>query len=678
MNFKSWRGPLWVYMLLLVSIALGLLLACVARADGVAWAEVYRSEGVRAIWVPGDASDHYADLKAAGFNLLVPYNYLLRRRTPPWPRTVVTPTPGPDDEDIILESDFDPEVMEEARRNAQAAAAADIPLQYNISAVGWEERDLLRMHHYRHLVDLGGHEAPMTPCILERRYWLGLLLPSFRAMARVLQETGADGGCLFEMEAYAAVDWDLYPGYYSFSRPFCFCDYCWDQFLATLSPAERPPELVPSAERFTWLANRGLVHAYYAREGEELREIFAEFVRQVRAIKPDFLFGWYDYGPNWITDAMIETLGTERLPVVLHAFWENPPEREYLQATGLNRLSLEIHWLPPGQFWPKGTALKAAQLLRDYDGFYFYDGLVLVDRAWRKWMVEKPGVVNYEIMVPPEQIADAVTRGIQAARQPRPPGELDSFEGLHYFLPRMSSGVKRIPSGECVTVPLEEPPVPPLVEDFAEETLEATGWEWLGAPYTIAEVEGQRVLRVGTNQIPAQGRMQRRLNLPPGPNYFIEFRARLLNADQPALIWRGTHAAYSTYLPPDREWHWIHNGVMPQSDAGIRFDAPRGIVEITDLRIVVGRNVSFQFGWLPLPAGATWDSVVMDWETDTWAQIEPSIVEPVTNHVLATNLADLAPLSQLWGLEQINVRVNVYLPSDTQFRLRALTINYRQ
>jgi len=115
------------------------------------------------------------------------------------------------------------------------------------------------------------------PCPLsERVYRQWLEEPALR-MAR----SGVVDGLHMDCEHYADLG----------EAGVCYCDDCFRQFLE--QERIEAKEAVPKAERYQWLARRGLVDDYEQAFTERRTAMFRHIAERVRRVKPDFIFSAY-------------------------------------------------------------------------------------------------------------------------------------------------------------------------------------------------------------------------------------------------------------------------------------------------------------------------------------------------------------------------------------------------
>ncbi len=115
------------------------------------------------------------------------------------------------------------------------------------------------------------------PCPLSSEYWNRVV----GDRAAIAAEAGLTG-MVVDMEMYGA-DSARYPG------P-CFCDRCWEAFVAEhLEGVEA--ENIALADRPAWIAANDLVEDYARRQELEVTAILESIRDRVRAIDPDFLLG---------------------------------------------------------------------------------------------------------------------------------------------------------------------------------------------------------------------------------------------------------------------------------------------------------------------------------------------------------------------------------------------------
>jgi len=86
------------------------------------------------------------------------------------------------------------------------------------------------------------------------------------------------------------MDWEAYGG--RGEAGTCYCDECFAAFLRRKDL--QVEEEVPKDQRYQWLQKRDLVDDYEQVFQERRTEMFADFARRIRQVKPDFIFSGYD------------------------------------------------------------------------------------------------------------------------------------------------------------------------------------------------------------------------------------------------------------------------------------------------------------------------------------------------------------------------------------------------
>jgi len=540
-----------------------------------------------------------AELAAAEFNVTLPWERPLKG---------ARKTSSPDSRTILKREDFSEEAVERIRSWALKCKKHNIIMMYMmyvaaepsvryltglepeppkghlLNYIGYAGRDILNprvkkiwsAHEYRKVVDWHGQAARWAPCPLERRIWIGFIQPQLELVARVLQETGADGGAALELETYCF--YSIYPGMASQKKTFCYCDHCFYEFVRSRQKGGSLGAVLPRA-RFDWLTQRGLLPRYEQYLETEMAKLIGEVTRSVRKIDPDFLFGMYPYAPFWYYDALIRGSGTPELSTLLF------PSAEY--RSGYSRLGdpkptffgdastaasvahLRRRQLPAlyaGGIWnfsQEAMALATDTLVRNAHGFWMYTGrwsgkrhksIPKLHAAVARWTKDHPGPLPTG-----DLNIDAMVAARQWVKEHKPEGVTLSDRGV----------VARY-TGEAREVPL-------LAAGFENDKEVAKGWQGRGKlPPVDPSVAhgGQSSFRfepAAERSSPTSPYLdQKAPGAQKGQSYELSFWVRTTTNREPVRLWVGaadsgqwpSYMWYRNYrLPPGRDWSRLRTPV---------------------------------------------------------------------------------------------------------------------
>lgn len=356
--------------------------------------EDVRAHGIRMPWATSADETVVDRLKASGFNAITFTAALLQNAK------VVNPAPGAP---LLEGTQFVEETVANITQRVEDCARLDMLCMPHIMLQSGDEWPHLQGKTYRKAVSSEGVTGDRAPCPVDRRIWLEFHLPQMVALARIMEKAGCAGGIMLEAEMYAAHD--IYPGYQSQKREFCYCDDCWGRLVAKLDGRRRPGRDLAPTERYPWLSAQGMLWDYELHMREELASLMKEVASEVRKVMPKAFFGLYPASITWHNDALIEGLGTRELPFVVFSraeyypgFTAYPGENQshmyastdhlrHLEALGLPYLYLG--GLMAGHHWPHRFGLEIARLQREADGVWVF-GDRNVGTSWEGRLVMRP------------------------------------------------------------------------------------------------------------------------------------------------------------------------------------------------------------------------------------------------------------------------------------------------
>ena len=226
------------------------------------------------------------------------------------------------------------------------------------------------------------HGPPQTlvPCPLDETVIREWLLKPCLDMAR----SGVADGCHIDYESYGFTAFDKLGDY------LCYCDHCFDGF----TEARGLEQEVKPADRYNWLQAQGLHREYLTSLRDRIASVYRDVARQVREIKPDFVFSAYpDIAPGeletcWRTEGAALGLHAPDTPFfVIDAshYWPNhnvpwwDTSRNAIHRLGMRHI---LGTWTGGMFGDYPTLdVSAAQWL--YDAALSHDGnWVWYEHAW--------------------------------------------------------------------------------------------------------------------------------------------------------------------------------------------------------------------------------------------------------------------------------------------------------
>lgn len=688
-------------------------------------AQRLRREGIRAMSSsnssPCQPECEPARMAAAGLNLVLPWaagSSLLagaRKTSAPESPTILHP------EDVAEES------VARLRDWALCCKKNDIVLMYVVlvaaenevryltgheptadghllNYVGFEKRDLLKSrvkkiwpsHQYRHVVDWDGSEARWAPCPLERRYWMGLIRPELKVVARVLKEAGTGGGACLELETYCF--YSIYPGMASQKKTFCYCDECFYGFVRSLGQSDAP-DAVPPDHRFDWLTLRGLLGRYEQSLEDRLAAIIQEMIEDVRKENPGFLLGFYPYAPHWYYDALVRGGGTPELPCLLFSsaeyhggYTSDPPSTfngdmptpaslAHLKRRGLRALYAGGLY-DKGIGSPEAYVLAMDRLLRAANGYWAYHELPKSE---------------YE---PFWKHLPEVNRWNRAHPDPLPTGSLqDILPAAIEHIGRQKRPGLTVEHGQVVARYQADINQKSLLvsQAFEDEQELQRSWRGRGALPSLDRTvfhSGKASLRFepsAAGNAPRSPFLDQIVPVASEVPCEISFWVKT-DATAPVRLWVGTattdqYPGYMWYhnfvLPACQDWTRIrlaplvNPGMLPRLDV-IRFwcQPTDGRLWLDDfqLRAVQERVIDVP---LALPAEAS------GWGTVEWllspsdAYVQAEVIAARQDHVLQRRLHSgdsLAPLAAVMGREPVRLRLRVYPSAQESVVLREVKL----
>ncbi len=268
---------------------------------------------------------------------------------------------------------------------------------------------LLKHRSYRRVVTETGQRCTLTPCPLERKFWIGIWKPVFIQIATVLKEENCPGGVMLENESYSFGT--IYPGFWDMRKRYCFCDSCFAKFLKLqkLQLAQLPAR----KSRAKWIDTHGLACEYAQFMENEFASIIAELTQSARQIWPEFYVGQYPYFPQWFCDGIIKGSADKNHPCLLFSHIEYFSGFTKLSAQRLKYLTENnfnvkyLGGLTIGYYTPKSLAEKIAELTDKSDGYWLYWGGTLTSSDWKNRLPSgkdfKKLSYEYRLLAPPDE-----------------------------------------------------------------------------------------------------------------------------------------------------------------------------------------------------------------------------------------------------------------------------------
>ncbi len=273
---------------------------------------------------------------------------------------------------------------------------------------------LLKHRSYQHVVTETGQRSGLTPCPLERKFWIDIWQPVFVQVAKVLKEENCAGGVLLENESYSFGS--IYPGFWDLRKRYCFCDNCFGKFLKSRNI--RLAELPAKKNRTRWLGRMGLACEYNKFMENEFANIIAEMTNRARRVWPEFYIAQYPYFSQWFCDGIIRGGSDTSHPCLLFSHIEyfrgyydfSSQRQSYLAYRDFNIRYLG--GLTIGYYKPMSLAEKMAELLQRADGYWLYWGGTLTSSDWKNRL---PGGKDfkklsheYRLLAPPKDYWQAI------------------------------------------------------------------------------------------------------------------------------------------------------------------------------------------------------------------------------------------------------------------------------
>ncbi len=268
---------------------------------------------------------------------------------------------------------------------------------------------LLKHRSYRRVVTETGQRCALTPCPLERKFWIGIWKPVFVQVATVLKEENCPGGVMLENESYSFGT--IYPGFWDMRKRYCFCDNCFAKFLK--SQKLQLAQLPTRKSRAKWIDTHGLACEYEQFMENEFASIIAELTQSARKIWPEFYVGQYPYFPQWFCDGIIKGSADKNHPCLLFSHIEYFSGFTKLSAQRLKYLNENnfnvkyLGGLTIGYYTPKLLAEKIAELADKTDGYWLYWGGTLTSSDWKNRLPSgkdfKKLSYEYRLLAPPDE-----------------------------------------------------------------------------------------------------------------------------------------------------------------------------------------------------------------------------------------------------------------------------------
>ncbi len=238
---------------------------------------------------------------------------------------------------------------------------------------------------YRHVVTETGQRCGLTPCPIERKFWINVWKPIFIRVAEILKRENCPGGILLENESYSFGT--IYPGFWDMRKRYCFCDDCFSRFIE--SRRLKIEKLPAPNKRAEWIDKRGLSCEYEKFMETEFAKIINELTQAARNIWPKFYVAQYPYFPQWFCDGIIKGSSDDAHPCLLFSHIEyftgftrfSAQREKYLSAMNFNVKYLG--GLTIGYYKPELLAEKISELIDKADGYWLYWGGTLTSSDWR-------------------------------------------------------------------------------------------------------------------------------------------------------------------------------------------------------------------------------------------------------------------------------------------------------
>ncbi len=426
-------------MLLMLTLFAGVaLFAATARATAGEpnktdqWVEQSSTDGVRFVWAygfpPGDEAisprkvpnieQHFKMLKSKGINM-VGVGYELLRNV----------DASQTQEDGAYYEKTEQKRIDHLRRIVRTAGENDMAIMILLQTYKEPYVEVIEGKTYRKAKDMYGSTAEVLACPSDLSFWRGIELPRMKLVAELLRDEQAVGGVLFETEAYLARK--FYPGYGSQKTQFCFCDAC---FAGAMQEVDSTDPLPQKQDRYEWLCNNNLDGWY---QQEYMVGVYAKTYRtlyeEIREIYPDTLAALYQLGVDPNSDGFAKGTATDRLPAMMFSSAEYFYGYDRTEIRGfsnvarsrdfqseLDAMNINVRFLCgliTGPYWPEQYAAELALIQKYTDGYWIYDGSVMLQPA-KKVVTKNPVNRNqYYLKGQPSAFWDAIGQINQAYDQ---------------------------------------------------------------------------------------------------------------------------------------------------------------------------------------------------------------------------------------------------------------------
>lgn len=256
---------------------------------------------------------------------------------------------------------------------------------------------------YRGAVDYQGTKLFPTPCPMDDAFWKSMKEQGVAA-ASMSKQPGTDRlqGFLYDLELYGAPNGRFSD---SFNYDKCFCDDCFDTFLATIG-ADFGSSDVEVQDRYGLLRESGALEAYYALLMDRASVKAREIRQAVDEVNPAFVLGFYGVYPpfgaferqlddlptrrffaSWYGEALFRELGTPEVPMIYVPLITDPASnpfstmraqlQAYIHAEELPVLYCPGYLIMPEQ-QPKYIENGIVEALTDNDGYW-------MNEMWMFW-----------------------------------------------------------------------------------------------------------------------------------------------------------------------------------------------------------------------------------------------------------------------------------------------------
>ncbi len=218
---------------------------------------------------------------------------------------------------------------------------------------------------YRQAVDDKG-KTLTVPCPVNRQYWMEVILPRAKDLAKLFGQHSSLSGILFDTEMYGHN-----PLHYS--NACCFCDSCFNTFLRMYDCTSQ----IVRGERLQWLKQEKLLESYRSYLKSQISLIAVDFQKQCRMVAPKLLFGFMNYSDNWFFSGLMDGFNDPALPIIVapedtyeHGFF---PEVLYRYRKLKNKYNLlYVSGIWNTCFKPDRLAVVTYRLANNVDGYFDY------------------------------------------------------------------------------------------------------------------------------------------------------------------------------------------------------------------------------------------------------------------------------------------------------------------